>query len=146
MINDTIYEVAEEIRQWAETIVRSVDKDNPQGWDSELTNMCAMVSSVLAHRLHSLGFTSAKLADSGDHTFVIYEGYVLDLTATQFGDFDRIMVEQFERVKKTTVMWNEIKHLPKFEINPWDDAELELVGDSSKIQKLMQLHTRGVGL
>ena len=146
MLDDTIHNVAVEVRKWAEVVSSSVHIDNPQGWDSNLTNMCAMVSSVLAHRLHTLGFTSAKLADSGCHTFVLYEGYVLDLTATQFGDFDHIMVVPFKAAKNITVMWNEVKHLPKFELNPWGYDELELIDDSHEIRRLMQLHTKGVSL
>ena len=142
MINDKAHKIAIEVRHWAENVALLAEKDNHQGWDSDLTNMCVLVSSVLAQRLYESGFTSVKLADSGCHSFVLLDDWIIDLTATQFGDFDKVFIAAYSNVKHIAVMWNEIKHLPKFELAPWCDEELEIICGADKLLHQMKLHTK----
>ena len=50
---------------------------------------CGIASSILLKRLHASGYDSANIFDTDSHAFIIVEGYLLDITATQFKGFER---------------------------------------------------------
>lgn len=66
--------------------------------DSDLTGMCALASAKLFTLLKENGIEDIELIEThndlkGSHCFVLYKDqYILDVTATQFGWFDQLVV------------------------------------------------------
>lgn len=80
-----VLKILKETRKWAEEI--AFRKKGP----SDLTGMCAIASRRILTELIKVGL-NAEIAVSEDendhsrmHAFVIYDGHILDVTASQFG-------------------------------------------------------------
>ena len=78
-----IKKVARRVRRWA---VKNRDR-----WptDRALHCMCAITSFRIFTQLKGAGFTDVKLCatEEDDHVFVHCDGYVVDVTATQFNGY-----------------------------------------------------------
>jgi hypothetical protein len=81
-----IKKIAIGVRQWALRHRNKIDAD------PDLCGMCAIAAGELHKRLSAAGLDSTiALRNSSDegHAFVICEGYIVDVTATQFGSIYR---------------------------------------------------------
>jgi hypothetical protein len=78
-------QILQETRQWAEQY--AFDND----YSDDLLCMCSIVSKELFERLKQYKY-KCQLAYNYKHCFVLYRGYILDLTATQFGDYPEIYI------------------------------------------------------
>jgi hypothetical protein len=146
MIDKKIINLAKQTRSWALNIAEQSDRNDPKGWDLNLTNMCVMCSAYLAYNLYKNGYSDVEIVDSGIHTFVMLENIVIDVTATQFGAFDDILVIRYEDIKDKSIMWSENDSIPKTRTQPWNDKEfgLEKVSGMENIIKLMNLHVYNI--
>lgn len=102
-----ITSVAYKARKWAQTYA---DK---HGYDSDLGCMCAIASAHLFKLLTKAGI-KAKLAYNSKHCFVLSNGYLVDITATQFlGCTTRcslplteiVLVEKYSSIKQRPYWW-----------------------------------------
>ena len=85
--------IAQQVRSWAESYAHKNDGFTIR----DLTGMCAIASGELWRRLHIQGqkATICMYDDFGDsHVFVLYNGYLIDLTATQFGKYPKVIVRK----------------------------------------------------
>jgi len=76
--------------------------------DETLSCMCAVASARLFFKLQDAGFSDAKLCvwedNNSAHAFIHCAGYVVDVTATQFGEeYKPIEVRPIEEV--TDEVW-----------------------------------------
>lgn len=80
--NKKIKKIAEGVREWAveKAVAASYNPDNLCGW-------CAIASAELFTRLAAAGI-DAEIHINNNHTFVIADDNVVDVTATQFEAFD----------------------------------------------------------
>ena len=142
MIDNKILQLAQNTRSWALAIAKDIKPDDPRGWNSSLTNMCVMCSTHLAYHMHHAGYTDVQIIDAGMHTFVMLNNVVIDVTATQFGEFDDVLVIRYNGIKDKTLMWSEIEDQPKIKIKPWCDKEfgLEVMCGIDSIISMMKIH------
>lgn len=84
-IEPEVLKIAKEVRDWAEA---KADKWN---FPSDLMGMCAIAAAELHVRLKRAGYAS-KIGYNSSHCFVIYKDHVLDVTATQFGTYEKVFV------------------------------------------------------
>ncbi len=84
-IEPEVLAIAKKVRSWAEE--KALEWEFP----SDLMGMCAIASAKLHESLKHAGFPS-KIGYNPDHCFVIYKGFVLDVTATQFKEEEPVMV------------------------------------------------------
>lgn len=81
-----VNDIAKRVRVWAEeqAVIR--------GFDEVLCGMCASASAKLHQELQEVGVESKILYSCsetyGDHCFVVVDGHIVDVTATQFEYFD----------------------------------------------------------
>lgn len=81
MLDKQIVEIARASRRWA---MRNRDRFD---CEHSLGGMCAIASGNLHRRLKKHGISS-KLAINKEHCFVIVHDHLIDITATQFNDWD----------------------------------------------------------
>lgn len=72
-----VYNIAKRSRLWAEARAKSY------GYPYDLCGMCAITAGHLHRALRQAGFKSV-IACGPFHCFVLLNGYVVDVTATQF--------------------------------------------------------------
>lgn len=108
---ETILSIATRVRAWAERYAER------HGFNHNLRGVCAIASSKLHRELKEIGIdTTINLAqvNSNCHVFLTVDGFILDVTATQFSK------ETFYRVREKVILterkkvfkywfWNEIK-------------------------------------
>lgn len=88
------------VRRWAER----------RAWDDELCGMCARASAQLWRRLRRagikamLGYAERHRNRSPCHVFVLCDGLVVDVTATQFGR-DQIVIRRAGAAKQEAWFW-----------------------------------------
>lgn len=116
-----VINIAHEVRSWAEHIQRSLPTDK-RAFGHDLTGMCAICSAELANRLISAGF-KPRLMVGRSHTFVWVGGYIVDVTATQFGHPDKVVVKL--RPAKGSFWY-------------WDGATSIRPGDKAKLEEKFQ--------
>jgi len=69
--------IAREARRWAERLAGTHE------FGEDLGGLCAVASGHLHKKLRDAGYKSV-LATNDNHCFVLLNGYVVDITATQF--------------------------------------------------------------
>jgi hypothetical protein len=84
------YNAARRARRWAEANWHRFEV-----FDEDLEGMCGIASCILLQELEKEGI-DAKIYEAECHAYVMYDGYIIDVTATQFGG-PKIM---FRRRKK----------------------------------------------
>ncbi len=92
---DLIRRIAEHTRYWAQcnrTFIHVCDDDNDgfvnDKFEEDLCGMCAIASAELFRRLKDMGYSPKIALYDGDdhcHCFVLVNGQIVDVTATQFG-------------------------------------------------------------
>lgn len=78
---DQVISIARRVRKWAERT------NNRRVWpfNDDLCGMCAIASVKLFKELNAAGITNARICENDEHCFIIWHGYIIDVTATQFG-------------------------------------------------------------
>lgn len=84
-IEHEVLKIAKEVRLWCE------EKAKQWNFPSCLTGLCAIGSAKLHESLKNAGFSS-MIGYNSNHCFVIYKDFVLDVTATQFGEKSPVMI------------------------------------------------------
>lgn len=82
----TLYHIANSTRLWVEQQCEE---------NSDLMGMCAVASCELFNRLQERNISPTlhiAIHDYEAHVFVVAENYIIDVTATQFGVTDKIVV------------------------------------------------------
>lgn len=130
-IFDAIRVIATDVREWVQARADRTD----YGADS-LCGWCAIASAELSKRLISAGIDCticlSRVASRGYHCFVMIDDYVLDVTATQFREYERepvvflhskeaevndyhIPVNEFSTAKALRVYQSKV-HWPSYQI------------------------------
>src|SRR3990167_11485989 len=80
---------ASSIRSVARRVRRYLDRVAIEdGFSEDLNGLCGKAAAILYHALEHAGF-NPKIAHTLGHAFVLCEGYIVDVTATQFGQPDQ---------------------------------------------------------
>jgi hypothetical protein len=107
MNNPRIIAIARAVREWAEERAAQFGDSDPQ-----LSCYCAIASAKMSLMLneagikHRIGYAYAPI---GGHMFILIDGWIVDVTATQFGEDEKILVRHthatrlpwYHRVKQT---------------------------------------------
>ena len=96
--HQTIFLIAQNTRKWAE---KKAKKDY-FSYGSCLAGLCAIASAHVFTALKKQGFTpQLHMADGdGSHVFVTAEGFLIDVTATQFDINKKVIVKPYKRPRK----------------------------------------------
>lgn len=86
LTNQKLFAVATQTRQWAE------QQSKLFGMPPTLDGMCGAASVHIVKALKEKGIQS-EIALADGHAFVLSSGYVVDVTATQFGEFPPVLVQ-----------------------------------------------------
>ena len=106
-----IKRIAKNVRKWAEEL-----QNKNKFWDNHLSGMCGIASYELFKRLRRAKFKPTMCFSRG-HAFVKCNGFIVDVTATQFCKADVN--------KSNTIGYNncwksiEIRPIAKTFPNPW---------------------------
>jgi hypothetical protein len=107
MKDERVLNIAREVREWAER--RGAEYGDT---DATLSCYCAIASAKMSMILasegikHRIGYAYAPI---GGHMFILKDGWIIDVTATQFGEDEKILVRHthatrlpwYHRVKQT---------------------------------------------
>jgi hypothetical protein len=91
MLDPTIINIASTVRSWAEQRAARLGDSTP----SELDCYCGIAStkmSLMLNEVHIGHRIALSQCSYGSHAFVLVNNYIVDVTATQFGEEDRIFV------------------------------------------------------
>lgn len=84
-VNDTITSIMKDVRSWAESTQAEFHQ-----WHDNLCGMCVICSYILYKKLKKAGYKPYFVSTWG-HAFIELDGYILDVTATQF-NLARILI------------------------------------------------------
>jgi hypothetical protein len=90
-----ILELSGRVREWAEEASK---RDVKFGRD--LHGMCAIANAHLYRVLKDHGIAT-KIAVNDEHVHLRRGGMILDITATQFGDFDKVLYATEHKIQST---------------------------------------------
>ena len=96
---EQIKQEAQIIREWAEQL-----QAKHKLWHDSLAEMCGICSYALFKQLLQKGF-SVCLASNDEHVFVTWRGYIVDITATQFGKKEKVYISRLNH-KWPDDYWN----------------------------------------
>jgi len=100
-----IRKIAHGVRVWAESLVASRDEELvPWGADDDLGMMCAISSYRLFTALKKAGLKPAFAAND-EHAFVICDGWIVDVTATQFGHSEKVAMVMLDSDEADKSWW-----------------------------------------
>ena len=133
----TVMRIARHIRRHAVNYHENVYGYSPKFID--LGGWCALTSNVLFEELHRRGIKST-LRWNGDHCFLTYGKWIIDITATQFdANFPKV-VKQLRKSNDSQKFWwkekEKVSTLREREMN--DDWAAGAVGDHQKWQDEMR--------
>jgi hypothetical protein len=98
-----IQAIALKTREWA---INTRTDD----FSEHLAGMCAIASAELFKRLKAEGF-KPKICFTEEHTFILVDGLVVDVTATQFGSrYKPVSILPFEEAVEDGVWGMEIEY------------------------------------
>ncbi len=84
--------IAQDVRIWAE------ENHLWMGFHDDLRGMCAVASAELFRRLEE-NQIGAVFACNPDHCFIVCKDYyLLDVTASQFGEDDVVLIQDYESI------------------------------------------------
>jgi len=99
---DKVKQIALRVREWAEVVRENTPQSDSYGWYDDLCGMCAICSYELARRLKRAGFYP-RVHVNESHSFVRVNKVIVDVTATQFGYRERVLI----RSKSPGDWWND---------------------------------------
>ncbi len=87
--------IAKHVRTWSERVAER------RGFEPDLNGLCAVAAGKLHKLLREAGFKSVIALNDG-HGFVLLNGYVVDVTATQFEGFEKrpVVVERLTHIRR----------------------------------------------
>jgi len=88
MVTKELRKIATKVRKQAEDL-----QDETKHWCGDLGEMCAIASMMLYKRLKKEGYRPAIVVGFG-HVYVYCKGYFIDITATQFGPYPKVIVRK----------------------------------------------------
>lgn len=92
IVSKILQTIAQDVRIWAE------ENHLWMGFHDDLRGMCAVASAELFRRLEE-NQIGAVFACNPDHCFVVCKDYyLLDITASQFGQDDVVVIEDYESI------------------------------------------------
>lgn len=114
-MKELLIRIAKETRTWAENLYNHKTLLGNKDWYQGLGGMCAICSVELADRLKKVGF-SPNIAKNDTHVFVLCDGYLIDITATQFGQKRKVTIKKHTRIE-SQLYWetNEVIEYTSFE-------------------------------
>jgi hypothetical protein len=81
-----VEELAKQVRAAFEEIARK------NGYSEGLGGLCGTASNHLAAAAKRLGIEGVDVCDGGGHVYCMYQQHVIDITATQFGVKEPVLV------------------------------------------------------
>ena len=93
--------IARSVRQWAEDLAKTTEE-----YPDSLGGLCAIASAELFNRLKGAGFDNTLIAYTDKHVYVVLDGYVIDVTATQFGNYPKVFIETVSYARDCGIWWN----------------------------------------
>jgi PDZ domain-containing secreted protein len=130
-VSSRVVRIATEVRQWIEARDKRMDypSHDMNGW-------CAIASAELHRRLAAEGIYSVLFMSegAGAHVFIVVDDHVVDITATQFREFEdtKIVVlhtkeaEQYD-FYETSQMFETPQKLRKYQVrNHWPGEQIAL--------------------
>lgn len=115
--------IAEKVRKAVEELAKHEAALNREGWNDPVTlcGYCSRASSVLSNALAEEGIEH-KIGVAAHHVFVLWKEYVVDVTATQFGESPVIIetksemdCKRFPRNWEVCEILNDSKELEEFQ-------------------------------
>lgn len=94
-----IKKIALQVRQWCEKVNNDYNL-----FDDDFAGMCGIASVYLYKQLKKHGMRP-KIVENNAHCFIVCEGYIVDVTATQFG-YRRVFVEEFNQAEHDGSWWS----------------------------------------
>lgn len=89
--------IARGVREYLQDEWVAKDKSS-FGYDKDLAGLCGHASVILFQRLKKLGM-KPKVISGVSHYFVVCNGFLVDITASQFGQA-KICVRKYNKVKE----------------------------------------------
>ena len=102
--------VATQVRQAFENISR---QEYPYLKEHSLSGYCCRASAQLFLAAKRHGIEGVKIVVGHGHVYNVYQGHIVDITATQFGEKDPVYIKPFNEYFKTS-WWRTIS-------KPYDD-------------------------
>lgn len=105
-----LHKIASETRSWAEIYAQT------HNFESDLAEMCAIVSAELSRRLLQANFKKVVICETSCHCFLLVTikkiNYLVDLTASQFNEANIIIRPQTKTWprKKKHYFWQDVKY------------------------------------
>lgn len=127
---ELITQLAEKAREWAE----KEQEKNPKSFKKNLTGLCAKANSYLFSLLKENQIES-HIVINNYHCFLLYEGYVIDVTATQFGE-KRILIEEYPNMNywayKKELVFSSVEALLKYQKKSgWKSEQFAIYGSQA---------------
>jgi len=103
-----VRQIAKRVRNWGERLQQAVGMNEPsaQFWFEDLGMMCGVCTYKLFKELTAAGY-SPVFANSDCHAFILLDGYIVDVTATQFGVTRKVMIRKHK--KKEAFEWTVVE-------------------------------------
>ena len=96
----TIRNVAQSVRKWAENL-----QNRHKMWGDDLRCMCAITSYQIFIKLKKRGFFPT-LRLNNDHCFITCNELLIDVTATQFGDYPKVITRKLTLSQMQKHIWD----------------------------------------
>lgn len=128
-IFEQVYATAHDIRLMLEYYAEDAD------FSKDLSGLCAIASGELHARLKRNGISSTIVLYEGigyGHCFVEVENHVVDITATQFGEREKVCVKPVEEARakdfwNSVHRFNSVKTLKKYQRKiGWPQEQVEM--------------------
>jgi hypothetical protein len=103
-VENKLKEIGTRVRKWAV-------KNRLPSFGQYLNGMCAIASAKLLEEIRSEGLEAKLACANQSHVFVESYGYIVDVTATQFGDYDPVFVTN----NKPGEYWDNVKYFDSVE-------------------------------
>lgn len=88
----------------AKKVRAQLEKYTPRKWNPNFSGLCGLGSALLLKELKSKGI-QAEICENNSHAFVRSQGFILDVTATQFG-YLRIVALPAHQAARTAKIWH----------------------------------------
>ena len=84
---ELVIDLAKKTRYWSEKYAKK------NGFKSCLAGMCGIASCVLHQKMLKHGITDVKICCNSFHCFLTYDNYIIDITATQFQEKEKVFIK-----------------------------------------------------
>src|SRR5258705_13818491 len=84
--------ITQRARYWAEDYVQEEWNEGNEWFDNDLCGMCAIASAKLWLELKAVGYEPMIVWSPVEHFFVLLDGHVIDITATQYNESEIVIL------------------------------------------------------